>query len=134
MLNQIQRENLREENADKANRIRMDHIDAHEKRKLYFLDKLQQFKHFKEQKLKEELKERERQEMMITEMEEKERVLLERLSVSEKFRLKCQQEYEDARSKYHSFYEASKGISRGVSRDNSLDEEDNEGKADIFIS
>ena len=43
----------------------MDHIDAHEKRKLYFLDKLQQFKHFKEQKLKEELKERERQEMMI---------------------------------------------------------------------
>lgn len=29
MLNQIQRENMREENADKANRIRMDHIDAH---------------------------------------------------------------------------------------------------------
>lgn len=53
MLNQIQRENLREENADRANRIRMDHIDAHEKRKLYFLDKLQQFKHFKEQKLRE---------------------------------------------------------------------------------
>jgi hypothetical protein len=91
MLNQIQRENMREENADRANRIRMDHIDAHEKRKLYFLDKLQQFKQFKEQKLKEELRERERQEMMINEMEEKERVLLERLSVSEKFRLKCQQ-------------------------------------------
>jgi hypothetical protein len=49
----------------------MDHIDAHEKRKLYFLDKLQQFKQFKEHKLKEELKERERQEMMISEMEEK---------------------------------------------------------------
>ena len=49
----------------------MDHIEAHEKRKLYFLDKLQQFKQFKEQKLKEELKERERQEMMISDLEEK---------------------------------------------------------------
>ena len=47
MLNQVQRENLKEENADKANKIRMDHIEAHEKRKLYFLDKLQQFKQFK---------------------------------------------------------------------------------------
>jgi hypothetical protein len=47
--------------------------------------------------------------------------------------LKCQQEYEEARSKYHSFYEASKGLSQGVSRVNSEDEE-NERKADIFIS
>lgn len=49
---------------------------------MYFLDKLQQFKQFKEQKLKEELRERERQELMISELEEKERILLERLSVS----------------------------------------------------
>jgi hypothetical protein len=49
---------MKEENAEKANRIRMEHIEAHEKRKLYFLDKLQQFKQFKEHKLKEELKER----------------------------------------------------------------------------
>lgn len=70
--------------------------------------------------------------MMISEMEEKERVLLERLSVSEKFRLKCQQEYEEARSKYHSFYEASKGLSQGASR--AEWEEEGEGKADIFIS
>lgn len=58
MLNQVQRENMKEENSEKANKIRMDHIEAHEKRKLYFLDKLQQFKNFKEQKLKEEVRER----------------------------------------------------------------------------
>lgn len=114
--------------------MRIEHIDAHEKRKMYFLDKLQQFKHFKEQKLKEELKERERQEMMISDLEEKERVLLERLSVSEKFRLKCQQEYEEARRKYHSFYEASKGLSRGASRGHSFDGDEDDRKADIFIS
>jgi hypothetical protein len=74
--------------------VRIDHIEAHEKRKLYFLDKLQQFKQYKEQKLKEELRDRERQEMIIGDLEEKERILLERLSVSEKFRLKCQEEYE----------------------------------------
>jgi hypothetical protein len=55
--------------------------------------------------------------------------------VSEKFRLKCQQEYEEAKSKYHSFYEASKGLSRGNSRENSASEEDpHERKAEIFIS
>jgi hypothetical protein len=57
---------------------------------MYFLDKLKQFKDYKERKLRDEIKERERQETMIMEMEEKERMLLERLSVSEKFRLKCQ--------------------------------------------
>ena len=53
MLSQVQRENLKEENAERANRVRIDHIEAHEKRKLYFLDKLQQFKQYKEQKLRE---------------------------------------------------------------------------------
>ena len=51
--------------------MRLEHIDAHEKRKLYFLDKLNQFKQFKEQKLKDELRERERQESMIADLEEK---------------------------------------------------------------
>ena len=50
---------------------------------------------------------------MINELENKEKMLLDRLSVSEKFRVKCQEEYEEARSKYKSFYEASRGISRG---------------------
>lgn len=59
--------------------------------------------------------------MMISDLEERERALLERLSVSEKFRLKCQQEYEEAKQKYHSFYEASKGLNRGESRGHSLD-------------
>ena len=68
MLSQVQRENLKEENAEKANRVRIDHIYAHEKRKMYFLDKLQQFKQFKEHKLKEELRERERQESMISDL------------------------------------------------------------------
>jgi hypothetical protein len=113
--------------------VRIEHVEAHEKRKMYFLDKLQQFKQYKEQKLREELKERERQEMVISDLEEKERMLLERLSVSEKFRAKCQQEYEDARQKYHSFYEASKGLSRVESRGHSVDG-DHERKADIFIS
>ena len=49
---------------------------------------------------------------MIQELEEKEKALLERLSVSEKFRLKCQEEYEESKRKYHSFYEASRGVSR----------------------
>lgn len=62
---------MHEENAERANRIRIEHIDAQQKRKMYFLDKLQQFKQFKEQKLKEELKERERQEMMIGQLQEK---------------------------------------------------------------
>ena len=39
------------------------------------------------------MRERERQESIIADLEEKERTLLERLSVSEKFRMKCQQEY-----------------------------------------
>ena len=39
------------------------------------------------------MRERERQESIIADLEEKERALLERLSVSEKFRMKCQQEY-----------------------------------------
>lgn len=74
--------------------------------------------------------------MVISELEEKERTLLERLSVSEKFRLKCQEEYEEARKKYHSFYEASRGLNRGASRGFSFDGGDNEDerKADIFIS
>ena len=33
--------------------------------------------------------------------------------------MKCQQEYEEAKKKYHSFYEASKGLNRGNSRGNS---------------
>jgi len=65
----------------------------------------------------------------------KEKTLLERLSVSEKFRIKCQDEYEEARSKYKSFYEASRVLHRGHrSCDQSRIEEDNQGKADIFIS
>ena len=39
------------------------------------------------------MRERERKESIIADLEEKERALLERLSVSEKFRMKCQQEY-----------------------------------------
>ena len=61
---------------------------------MYFLEKLKQFKSFKEEKLHEEIKQRERQENMIQDLEEKERVLLDRLSNSERFRMKCQDEYE----------------------------------------
>ena len=53
ILNSVQKDNIVEDNTEKANRIRFDHIEAHEKRKLYFLDKLKQFKNFKEHKLKE---------------------------------------------------------------------------------
>lgn len=81
---------MNEDNVEKANRVRAGHIEAHEKRKMYFLDKLKQFKDYKERRLKDEIKERERQESLIMDMEEKEKALLERLSVSEKFRLKCQ--------------------------------------------
>lgn len=74
--------------------------------------------------------------MMIGELEEKERILLERLSVSEKFRLKCQEEYEEAKKKYHSFYQASRGLDRTNSRGHSADVhyDEDERKADIFIS
>jgi hypothetical protein len=37
----------------KANKIRADHVEAHEKRKLYFLEKLKQFKDFRQRKLQE---------------------------------------------------------------------------------
>ncbi len=60
-LSQIKKDNMMEENAEKANKVRIEHIEAHQKRKVYFLDKLQQFKQFKQHKLKEELRERERQ-------------------------------------------------------------------------
>ena len=65
MLNHIQRDNMNEENAEKANKVRAGHIEAHEKRKLYFLDKLKQFKDIKERKLNDEIRERERQENLI---------------------------------------------------------------------
>ena len=42
---------MNEENAEKANKVRAGHIEAHEKRKVYFLDKLKQFKDIKERKL-----------------------------------------------------------------------------------
>lgn len=50
--------------------------------------------------------------------------------------MKCQDEYEEARHKYHSFYEASKGLNhRANSRGHSFDGgEDEDRKADIFIS
>jgi hypothetical protein len=47
VLYHIQRDNMNEENAEKANKVRLDHIEAHEKRKVYFLDKLKQFKDYK---------------------------------------------------------------------------------------
>jgi hypothetical protein len=34
----------------------MDHIEAHERRKIYFLEKLHQFKQLKEDKLKQEVR------------------------------------------------------------------------------
>jgi hypothetical protein len=72
---------------------------------------------------------------MIFDLEQKEKQLLERLSVSEKFRIKCQEEYEEARRKYKSFYDAARGLNRGHrSCNESRITEDNEGKADIFIS
>lgn len=82
MLYHIQKDNVTEDNIEKANKVRSDHIEAHEKRKLYFLEKLKQFKDFKEKKLQEEIKSRERQESLILELEEKEKILLERLSIS----------------------------------------------------
>lgn len=47
VLTQVQRDNAVEENAERANKVRVEHIEAHEKRKMYFLDKLQQFKQIK---------------------------------------------------------------------------------------
>lgn len=37
LLYHIQKDNLAEDNIEKANRVRADHIEAHEKRKVYFL-------------------------------------------------------------------------------------------------
>ena len=71
LLHHIMKDNAQEEASEKAHRVRSDHIEAHEKRKMYFLDKLKQFKDLKERKLTEEIRGRERQEYMVMEMEEK---------------------------------------------------------------
>ena len=47
MLYHIQKDNANEDAAEKANKVRSGHIEAHEKRKMYFLEKLKQFKDFK---------------------------------------------------------------------------------------
>lgn len=61
LLGHIQRDSANEDAAEKANKVRSGHVEAQEKRKMYFLDKLKQFKDFKEKKLSEEIRERERQ-------------------------------------------------------------------------
>ena len=45
------RDSAQQDAAEKANKVRSTHIEAHEKRKMYFLEKLKQFKDFKEKKL-----------------------------------------------------------------------------------
>ena len=47
MLHHIQKDNANEDAAEKAHKVRSGHIEAHEKRKMYFLEKLKQFKDFK---------------------------------------------------------------------------------------
>lgn len=47
VLHHIQVDNMNEDNVEKANKVRAGHIEAHEKRKMYFLDKLKQFKDYK---------------------------------------------------------------------------------------
>lgn len=53
ILHHIQVDNSTEDNIEKANKVRSGHIQAHQKRKLYFLEKLKQFKDYKERRLKE---------------------------------------------------------------------------------
>jgi hypothetical protein len=64
----------------------------------------------------------------VEEMEEKEKVLLDKLFHSEKYRLKCQEDYDNAKRRNLSFYKNKRKMSSG--KNFSL----NSSRADIFIS
>lgn len=58
LLYHIQKDTANEEASEMANKVRTGHIEAHEKRKVYFLEKLRQFKDIKEKKLYDEIRQR----------------------------------------------------------------------------
>lgn len=103
-MSQTLRENLAEDNFEKANKVRHEHLQLQEKKRIYILDKLKNFKDIKEEQLKLEMKVREQHESKIQELEQKEALLLDRLNMSERFKMKCEEEYKKAKEKYHSFY------------------------------
>jgi hypothetical protein len=59
IVSQTLRENMLEENVDKANRVRQDHLHLQEKKRMHFLEKLKTFKEIKEEQLRLEIKMRE---------------------------------------------------------------------------
>jgi len=138
-VSQSLRDNMLEENTQRANEVRQEHLNLQEKKRLHFLQKLRTFKEIKEDELRRELRLREQHEQKIQELAQKEVMLLYRFNMSEKFKRKCEEEYQSAKEKYHSFYENT----ILASRRNSLRESkyntqrpaaSDEGKCDIFIS
>jgi hypothetical protein len=71
LISQTLRENMLEDNVDKANRIRQDHLHLQEKKRTHFLEKLKTFKEIKEDQLRLEIKMREQHESKIHELEQK---------------------------------------------------------------
>lgn len=57
-----------EDNVERANRVRQDHLHLQEKKRMHFLEKLRTFKDIKEDQLKLELKMREQHEQKIAEL------------------------------------------------------------------
>jgi hypothetical protein len=71
LISQTLRENMLEDNVDKANRIRQDHLHLQEKKRTHFLEKLKTFKEIKEDQLRLDIKMREQHESKIHELEQK---------------------------------------------------------------
>lgn len=52
LVSQTLRDNMVEDNLEKANRVRQDHLHLQEKKRMHFLEKLKTFKDIKEDQLR----------------------------------------------------------------------------------